>query len=210
MIDFWQKEDIMDQLHRRFTAEQVKVLLQGYCQGSLPRSELEEMLQISKTRFFELLKTYRRDPQGFSVTYSRPTPPKLSAETEAAIVEELLREKALVEDPQLPLWDYNYSAMRDRLQKRGCMVSVTTITKRAKSLDCYQPPRKRKVHDRQVVSAAVGALIQHDASLHLWSPFATQKWTLITSIDDYSRKLLFADFFEQETAWTHIQAAQTL
>jgi len=52
--------------------------------------------------------------------------------------------------------------------------------------------------------------VQHDASLHLWSPFAEEKWTLITSIDDYSRKLLFADFFLQETAWAHIQAAQTL
>ena len=33
---------------------------------------------------------------------------------------------------------------------------------------------------------------------------------MITSIDDFSRKLLFADFFPQETTWTHIQAAQVL
>jgi hypothetical protein len=46
--------------------------------------------------------------------------------------------------------------------------------------------------------------------LHLWSPYAQEKWTLITSIDDYSRKLLFADFFLQETSWSHIQAAQHL
>jgi len=89
-------------------------------------------------------------------------------------------------------------------------VSATTITDRAKKLECYKPHRKGKAHDRQVVTAAIGALVQHDASLHLWSPFAEEKWTLITSIDDYSRKLLFADFFLQETAWAHIQAAQTL
>lgn len=52
--------------------------------------------------------------------------------------------------------------------------------------------------------------MQHDASLHLWSPYAQEKWTLITSIDDFSRKLLFADFFPQENTWTHIQAAQAL
>jgi len=61
-----------------------------------------------------------------------------------------------------------------------------------------------------VVTTAIGTLIQHDASLHLWSPYAQEKWTLITSFDDYSRTLLFADFFPYETSWSHIQAAQYL
>jgi hypothetical protein len=61
-----------------------------------------------------------------------------------------------------------------------------------------------------VVTTAIGALIQHDASIHLWSPFSKEKWTLITSIDDYSRKLLYAEFVTQETSWTHIQAAQAV
>jgi hypothetical protein len=134
----------------------------------------------------------------------------LSASVEAALERELLREKELVDDPQLPISGYNYSALRDRLKKTGIIVSATTITDRAKKLEGYKPHRNGKAHDRQVVTAAIGALVQHDASLHLWSPFAQEKWTLITSIDDYSRKLLFADFFLQETAWAHIQAAQTL
>jgi hypothetical protein len=33
---------------------------------------------------------------------------------------------------------------------------------------------------------------------------------LITSIDDFSRKLLFADFAPKDTTWAHIQAAQAL
>ena len=33
---------------------------------------------------------------------------------------------------------------------------------------------------------------------------------MVTSIDDYSRKLLFADFFPKETTWTHILATQAL
>ena len=56
----------------------------------------------------------------------------------------------------------------------------------------------------------MGDLIQHDASLHKWSPFAEEKWTLITSLDDHSRMLLYADFVETETSWAHIQAAQSL
>jgi len=129
---------------------------------------------------------------------------------EREIEEALLREKEIVEDPDLPISGYNYSALRDRLAKQGIHVSVTTIIKRAEHLGCYRPRRKRKVHDREVLTASIGALIQHDASTHLWSPFAQQKWALITSIDDFSRKLLFADFFPKETTWAHIQATQTL
>lgn len=200
----------MDQIHKRFTVEQVKFCLQNYAQGTIGRTEVEEMLQINKTRFFALLKEYRRDPEAFSIAYERKTPARISTEVEAAITKELLREKELIENPDLPITSYNYTAIRDRLEKKGFTVSATTITKRAKELGCYQPRPKKKAHDHQVVTAAIGALIQHDASTHLWSPFATEKWTLITSLDDYSRKMLYADFVERETSWAHIQAAQAV
>ena len=200
----------MDQLHRRFSNEQITVLLRGYCSGTLTRTEVQEMLSIGKTRFFTLLKDYQKSPEAFSIAYARATPCRLSADAEASIRHELLREKGLVEDPSLPISGYNYSAVRDLLRKHGVNVSLTTIIDRAKSLDCYKPRRKKAEHDRQVVTAAIGALIQHDASLHRWSPFAETKWTLITSLDDFSRRVLFADFFPQETTWSHIQAAQSL
>jgi hypothetical protein len=200
----------MDQIHKRFSVEQVKVLLQSYQQGTLSRAEVEEVLQINKTRFFCLLKAYRRDPAAFSIAYEHGTPARLSAEVEAALAAELLREKALVENPELPISNYNYLAMQDRLKKKGITVSATTITKRAKELDCYQPHHKHKVHDREVITTAIGALVQPDASTHRWSPFSEEKWTLITSLDDYSRKLLYADFVLQETSWAHIQAAQAV
>jgi hypothetical protein len=61
-----------------------------------------------------------------------------------------------------------------------------------------------------VITSAAGDLIQHDASIHKWSPYALDKWTLITSLDDYTRMLLYADFVESETSWAHIQSAQYL
>jgi transposase len=200
----------MTQLHKRFTDDQVKVLFRGYCQGLLPGAEIQEMLGIGKTRFFTLLKEYREVPESFSVAYERPTPGRLLAAVEVEIERELLREKVIVEDKRLPISGYNYSALRDRLKKKGIKVSATTIIERAKRLDCYKPRKKRKSHDREVLTASVGALVQHDSSLHLWSPFAQEKWALITSIDDFSRKLLFADFVPKDTTWAHIQAAQVL
>ncbi|UCC75793.1 MAG: hypothetical protein JSW37_09760 [Anaerolineales bacterium] len=200
----------MDQLHKRFSDDQVRVMLQGYCQGLLARTEIQDMLGVSKSRFFVLLKQYRQDPAAFSVAYSRVTPAKLSAAVEAEIERALLEEKQIVEDPDLPISGYNYSALRDRLANKGIHVSVTTLIQRAKRLGCYRPRKKRRVHEREVLTASIGALIQHDASTHLWAPLARQKWALITSIDDFSRKLLFADFFPKETTWAHIQATQAL
>jgi len=200
----------MDQIHKRFTDEQVRLLMQSYDQGQLRREEVQELLGIGRSRFFALLKDHRRDPTEFSIAYQRATPARLSADVEAEMTQALLREKEIVEDPNLPISGYNYTAIKDRLAAKGISVSVTTIIKRAKQLDCYKPRKKRKTHDREVLTASIGALIQHDASLHQWSPFAQKKWYLVTSIDDYSRKLLFADFFPKETTWTHIQATQAV
>ncbi len=200
----------MTQLHKRFTDEQIRLLFKRYCESTMTRIEIEEIVGVSKTRFFALVKAYRLNPETFSIAYLRTSSPKLSEQVEAQVKQELLREKDLIKDPRLPIDEYNYSALHDRLRKMDIRVSVPTIIERAKRIDCYKPRHKAKVHDREVVTTAIGALVQHDASLHLWSPYAQEKWTLISSIDDYSRKLLFAGFFPHETSWSHIQAAQHL
>jgi len=200
----------MDQVHKRMTTEQVTVLLKGYCQGLLDRSAIEEVLGIGRSRFFALLNEYRQDPARFSITYQRESRSRLTARVEAEIETELMLEKNLIDDSTLPIASYNYAAIRDRLIKRDIKVSSPTIIVRAKSLGCYQPHPRKKVHDREVVTTAVGVLIQHDASHHRWSPYAKERWVLITSIDDFSRKLLYADFFEQETTWAHIKAAHSV
>ncbi len=200
----------MAQLHKRFTDDQVAFLLHSYSRGLLSRKEIQDTLKIRKTRFFELWKDYQADPEGFSIRYQRQATGRISAHAEQAIANELLRDKELIENPEIPISTYNYTALRDRLQKQGIRVSVNTILDRAKKLDCHIPRKKRKAHDREVLTSSVGALIQHDGSTHLWSPFASEKWTLITSIDDYSRMLLFADFVPAETTWAHIQAVRSV
>lgn len=201
----------MTHIRKRFSLDQVKVLLSAYLKGRVLRKEIQEELGIGKTRFFFLLKQYRKDPQVFTLIYRRHTPPKLNSEVSLAIQDGLLFEKKLIEDPTLPIFSYNYSALRDRLlEKQGIKVSVTTIIKKAKELSCYQPKRKAKSHERQVLTTAIGALIQHDTSFHRWSPYIKENWGLITSLDDFSRKLLYADLVEHETTWTHIAAVEQL
>jgi hypothetical protein len=201
----------MAQIHKKFTVEQVKALLTSYEEGHLTREEIEKTLDIGKTRFFALLKQSREKPEYFSIDYQRKIRRRLSPDVEEKIRVELLRDKELVDDKDLPIMGYNYAALNDRLKKEGVQVSTPTIIKRAVDLGCYQAKKRKKAqHDREVTTSAIGDLIQHDASIHKWSPYATNKWTLITSLDDYSRMLLYADFVESETSWAHIQAAQSL
>jgi len=93
----------------------VKALLKGYCQKALDKSTAEEILEIGRSRFFSLLNQYRRDPDNFSLAYQKETPARIPAWVE----KELMLERRLIEDPALPITTYNYSAIRDRLVKRG-------------------------------------------------------------------------------------------
>jgi hypothetical protein len=200
----------MEQVHRRLTTDHVRNLLRGYSESLLNREAVEEALGIGKTRFFALLKLYRKDPESFSIAYARSTPAKLTQKAEKEIEKALRLDKSLIDDPELPITTYNYTAIRDRLLKQGIPVSVPTIITRAKALGCYLGRPKKKIHDREVLTNAIGDLIQHDASHHRWSPYTREKWVLISSVDDYSRKLLYADFFKAETTWAHIRAAESL
>ena len=115
----------------------------------------------------------------------------MSAEAEAEIAKALQCEKEIVEDQDLSIYGYNCTALRDGLRKEGIEVSVTTVIDRAKKLGCHKP-RRKKVHDREMLTASIGALIQQDDFHHSWSPLDKEKWTLITAIDDCSRMILFA------------------
>ncbi len=108
----------MEQIHKRFTAEQVAALLKGYCQGILDRATVEEVLGIGKTRFFALLKQYCLNPNKFSLAYRKEALTRLPDLVEKEIEKELMFDKSLIEDTTLPITTYNYSAIRDRLPNR--------------------------------------------------------------------------------------------
>lgn len=200
------------QLHKRFTTEQVKIILQWYSDKAIDLAGARERLEISEQHFFSLLKAYRRDSQSFSIAYpERRAHNRLSVSIDGAIRSELEKEKALIENRGIPVRQYNYTAVRDEVVKQfGQQISGEVVRKRAHAwgFTTAQPPPKR--HDRIVQTTAVGMILQHDASDHLWTPYAEKKWQLITTLDDYSRKLLYADFFEHQTAWAHIEAVESV
>lgn len=202
----------MSQLHKRFASDQVKELLERYRKKEVERKYIQEILGISRRRFFMLLNQFREDPSRFTIQYQRTAPTRcLSAEIEQNILKELAIEKQIIGNKEIPLSTYNYSFIKDRLHKTYHQkVSLNTIIHRAKNHGFYLKKPQRTTHDREVLTRYAGELIQHDSSYHLWAPAAKEKWYLITSLDDYSRFLLYAVLVRKETSWTHIQALQSV
>ena len=201
------------QLHKRLSEEQVKAILESYLAGEITVASVLENLRLKRSRFFLLLKEYKESPGSFTIAPPKKANSylKISDEAEKLIIKELEKEKQLIDNKDMPVRFYNYSAVRDDLLKQhGVKISVPTIISRAKDNGFYLPKRHKKVHDHEVVTNFAGELIQHDSSLHQWSPFSEDKWYLITSIDDYSRGLLFADLFERESSWVHITSIESV
>ena len=192
----------MAQIHKRFGDGQVKALLEKYINKEVERKYIEEILGIKKRRFFELLKSYKENPDSFTVNYRRKKPTRrIDKKTEEAILSELKIEKDLIDLDDNPIVDYNYSYIKDRLQsKHHTTAALPTIIDRAKRYGYYIKKKKKAAHDREVVINYAGELIQHDSSHHNWSPYSDKKWYLITSIDDCSRFLLYYNLVESETS----------
>jgi len=199
-------------LHKKFSDEHITSLLKKYLTHEIELPYILDILGIKRRRFFYILKKYRGNPKHFSISYDRKkSTRKISQAIEKNIIGELSIEKCLIENKEMPIRTYNYSYIRDQLwSKYQQKVSVPTIIDRAKKNNFYFSRPKRKSHDREVLTNYVGELIQHDSSYHRWSPYVEEKWHLITSLDDYSRNMLYADFVEPETSWDHIEALESV
>ena len=201
------------QIHKKFTSEQVKELMQKYINKEVERKYLQEILGIRRSRFFEILQDFRNNPKDFSVEYNRSSEAKrIAPEIQNNIIKELAIDKNAIKNEDIPLYKYNYSYIKKRLEDTyNQSTALSTIIQYAKANDFYLPKRKKaKSHDREVLTTHAGELVQHDASFHLWAPDSKVKWCLITSLDDYSRFMLYAKLVEHESSWEHIQALQSI
>ena len=200
----------MEQLHKKFTDKQVKELLERYVKKEIKREYIQQILGIKKRRFWDLLKKYTNNPKDFTIRYSRTGKTRsIASAIEKNIMKELQLDKKLIADKDITTKSYNYSYIKDRLEdKYEQIVSLPTIINRAKKHGFYDAKPKRKAHDREVLTNHVGELIQHDSSYHRWSPYAKDKWYLITTIDDYSRFMFYAKLIGHESSWAHIAALE--
>lgn len=200
------------QIHKRLSKEQVIAVLENYLSGEIKIDSVCLNLGIKRARFFKLLSLYKNNPDSFDIKHKGNNGNrKISNEAEKAILEELKVEKKLIDDKNISIKYYNYSAIQELLEeKRKVFVSLPTIINRAKDNNYYFEKSKKKHHDREVLTSLIGEMAQHDSSHHLWSPYMDKKLYLITTIDDYSRLLLYAELVEAENTWVHILALKSV
>ncbi len=96
------------QLHKNFTDDQVKSFLKSYIDKEIRISYILQMLNIKRRRLFLLLAKYRKDPDNFSIQYTRRTiNRKIDPDIERNIVKELKLEKDLIKTKDVPIKYYN-------------------------------------------------------------------------------------------------------
>jgi len=200
------------QLHKRFTPEQVHDIVGKYVKKYLQAKEACRFLGIGRTRLHTLVKAYQINTASPGISYKRRTANNtLKSSIKEHILKELAFEKEkIIDNPNVPTTRYNYSYIRNLLlEKYDEKVSLPTIITLAKANDFWKAKRKKEqTHTRVVLTNFVGELIQHDSSHHLFAPEAMKKWYLITSLDDYSRKLLCARLTLSETVFIHIKTVE--
>ena len=205
-------------IHKQYSSEEVKQYFTWYEDGVMTKSQVLDALGVKDSRFYALLAQFRDKPKQFSVGYGRTRannalPPAVVRQ----IRTELELEHSSIVNPAMPIMFYNYAAIRDAVETvTRQTLSAQSVVNYARKWGFYIERPKAKQHTREVLTDTVGLLLQHDASTHQWSPYALrpdgrpQKWSLITTLDDHSRMLLYAGLFEHESAWAHIQAIESV
>src|SRR3989344_4220770 len=197
----------MSPISKRLSEAQAVTILTQYVEKKISSADAQAKLGLKRSRFFDLVRAFQKDKQTFTIVRDegeRKT--RISKNAETHIKDELAEEKKLINKKVVPVCPSNYSAVRSTLkEKHGVELSVPTIIDRAKNLGFYIPRAERALHERIGSTDFIGELVQHDSSPHLFSPLMHEKLYLITSLDDHSRLLLFADLFLEETSWHHIE-----
>jgi len=145
---------MVTQLHKKFTDDQVKLLLRLYLNKTITLQQALQQLECRESRFYELLRKYRESPEDFTIAYARNEPQhRLPKKVDKVIRKELEIDRKLIGDKETPLWQYNYAAVRDEVVRRiGYKVSAQTVRNRAKEWGFYIPKvQKEKVPPREVV-----------------------------------------------------------
>lgn len=199
-------------MHKRLSNEQVAAILEHYLAKEIKARDARENLGLGKSQFFKIVADYKDKPDTFDIKHKGNSGNrKISENSKEKILKELEKEKKLIENKDIAIKNYNYSAIKEILEeKHGVMVSLPTIIQRAKENDFYKKKIVKKIHDREVLTNLIGELAQHDSSYHLWSPYMDRKLYLITTIDDHSRLILYAELAEAENTWVHIEALKSV
>ena len=134
------------QLHKRYTDEQVKDILERYLELHIREEQAIILLGVSRRRFYDLLKRYKASPIDFTIKYSRDhSNNNLMIDAEKKMLSELKKDQKIIERRDTPVKIYNYTYIKNILEeKHGIKVSLPTIIARAKKYGFYKVKKNVK------------------------------------------------------------------
>lgn len=135
-----------EQIHKRLIDEQVRMILERYVKKELSTKQGMDLLGLKRSQFFEWVKKYKKGSEDFSIEYKRSNEHRrISEAIEENIFRELKLDKALINDRAMPVRFYNYSFIKDQIEKKYQQeVSLPTIIDRAKKRAFIFQDRKRR------------------------------------------------------------------
>lgn len=135
------------QIHKKFDTKEVVSIFEQYLRSEINLEQAQALLKIGRSRFFDWLKLYRAKPIEFSVAYQRKKPTRtLDKKVEDKIIKALEQEKNLIENKENTIRTYNYSFIKETLQRKNDIeVSLTTIINRAKKMNFITKEKSKKV-----------------------------------------------------------------
>lgn len=134
-----------EQIHKRMIDEQVRIILDRYVKKEISALQAMNLLDLKRRQFFEWVKRYKEQGEDFSIECKRSNEHRrISEPIEENIFKELKLDKALIDDRAMPVRFYNYSFIKDQIEKKYQQeVSLPTIIDRAKKRVFIFQDRKR-------------------------------------------------------------------
>lgn len=199
------------QIHKRLGKDFVVEILAGFNEGRISEVQACELLQIGRTRLYEVRKSYLR-------ATLREEPFELYRRSEGhlrgfpeEVAEFLHRELKYIRDKaKVYRGKFNFAFLAEEVHRQlGVKVERNSVRRFALRHGYYhmRPEEKGKVYTR-FEKVGPGALFQHDDSEHCWMPTVGGKQHLILTQDDMSRKVVGWDLVMRQDAWAHLQVAR--
>jgi len=200
----------MNQLHKRLSLQTVHQVLKQFQEGKLSIKAARDLLEVSKSRLYQLVKKWGDVPAeelSQRSLYERESAGLFSFEAEAFLKEEITFMKKESEVMQGHLnfallaqlchqeFDHRFhrQTIREWAIREGLYVPETDPTSKA---------------FRRFEMGGIGALYQHDTSTHLWVPAMKRNTCLILTEDDHSRKVVGGRLVPNDTSWHHLCVAR--
>ncbi len=147
-----------EQIHKRLSNELVRTVLERYVMKEIDTEQTMDLLGLKRSQFFEWVKRYKEDPEGFCTESKRPGNHRTDEELEKNIINELEIERGLIDDQSMPVRFYNYSYLKDQLWKKYRQeVSVPTIINRAKKTAFTYPNQRRNIMTARYLQTMQGS-----------------------------------------------------